>query len=86
MRNGILRDVIFAGAGVSMVLAVIGLPGQAAAGHLQWRIDQSQCQMINSPGQDAQLLPCYMPNQRYMPDQPPQAPARDFPKPAPPTP
>ncbi len=77
MRNGILRDVIFAGAGVVMVLAVIGLPGQATAGHLQWRINQSQCQMMKSAGQDAQLMPCYMPKP------PPPAPARDFPKPAP---
>jgi hypothetical protein len=80
MRNGILRDVIFASAGVFMVLAVIGLPGQAAGVHQQWRIDQSQCQVIRSPGQGAQLMPCYMPNQ------PPQAPARDFRKPAPSTP
>jgi hypothetical protein len=77
MRNGILRDVIFACVGVSMVLAVIGLPGQAAAGHLQWRSSQSQGQMIKSPSQGAQLMPCYMPKP------PPQAPAPDFPKPAP---
>lgn len=78
MRNGILRDVIFAGAGVFMVLAVIGLPRQAAAGYQQWQISRSQCQMIKSPGQNAQLMPCYMPKP------PPQAPA--FRKPAPSTP
>jgi len=73
MRNGILRDVIFACAGVFMVLGVIGLPGQAAAGYQQWRINQSQCQVLHSPGQGAQLLPCYMPK---------QPPAQVFRKPA----
>jgi hypothetical protein len=80
MRNGILRDVIFAGAGVFVVLAVIGLPGQAAAGHQQWRVDQSQCQVLTSPSQGAQLMPCYMPRQ------PPPVPApaiRKAPRPTP---
>jgi hypothetical protein len=80
MRNEILRDVIFAGAGVFAVLAVIGLPGQAAAGHQQWRVNQSQCQVLTSPSQGAQLMPCYMPRQ------PPQVPAPAFGKPAWPTP
>lgn len=77
MRNGILRDVIFASAGVFMVLAVIGLPRQAAAEHQQWLINQSPCQVMRSPGQAVQLTPCYMPKP------PSQAPVRYFSKPSP---
>jgi hypothetical protein len=61
MRNGILRDVLFACAGVLMVMAAIGLPRQASAAQRSWQVNQSQCQVMNSSGQGAQLLPCYMP-------------------------
>jgi hypothetical protein len=80
MRNGILRDVIFACAGVLMVMAAIGLPRQASAAQPRWQLNQSQCQMPKSPGQGAQLLPCYMPKV------PPKAPAASFGKPARPAP
>jgi hypothetical protein len=61
MRNGILRDVLFACAGVLMVMAAIGLPRQASAAQRSWQANQSQCQVLKSSGQGAQLLPCYMP-------------------------
>jgi hypothetical protein len=61
MRNGILRDVLFACAGVLMVMAAIGLPRQASAGQGSWQVNQSQCQVLKSSSQGAQLLPCYMP-------------------------
>jgi hypothetical protein len=38
MTNGILRDVVFACAGVVMVIAAIGLPRQAQAGSPQWQM------------------------------------------------
>jgi hypothetical protein len=38
MTNGILRDVVFACAGVVMVIAAIGLPRQAPAGSSQWQM------------------------------------------------
>jgi hypothetical protein len=60
MRNGILRDVVFAGAGVLMVMAAIGLPRQGSAAQPRWQVNQSQCQTMKSPGQGTQLLPCYM--------------------------
>jgi hypothetical protein len=77
MRNGILRDVLFACAGVLMVMAAIGLPRQASAAQPSWQLNQSQCQVMKSSGQGAQLLPCYMPKR------PPQAPARTFTTPVP---
>jgi hypothetical protein len=49
MRNGILRDVLFACAGVLMVGAVIGLPRQGVTVHQQWQV----------PFQNTHLLPCY---------------------------
>ena len=52
MRNGILRDVLFACAGVLMVGATIGLPRQPATVHEQW---QTQFQGTH-------LLPCYWQN------------------------
>jgi hypothetical protein len=50
MTNGILRDVVFACAGVVMVIAAIGLPRQAPAGSSQW-----QTQFQGTP----YLLPFY---------------------------
>ena len=61
MRNGILRDVLFACAGVLMVMAAIGLPRQASVAQRSGQMNQSQCQVLKSSGQGAQLLPCYMP-------------------------
>ena len=78
MRNGILRDVVFACAGVLMVMAAIGLPRQASTAHPRWQVNQSQCQTMKSPGQGAQLLPCYVTKV------PSQVPAPRFGKPAPP--
>jgi hypothetical protein len=80
MRNGILRDVVFACAGVLMVMAAIGLPRQASAAQSRWQTSQSQCQVLKSPGQRVQLLPCYMPKV------PAKAPAPSFGKPAEPAP
>jgi hypothetical protein len=64
MRNGILRDVIFACAGVFMVVALIGLPRPAAAFHQQW-----QMQYPGTP----HLLPCLWVNPK--PPPPGQGPA-----------
>jgi hypothetical protein len=66
MRNGILRDVIFACAGVFMVVALIGLPRPAAAFHQQWQMKF----------QGTYLVPCYWVN----PKPPPPGPA--VPRPA----
>jgi len=54
MMNGILRDVLFACAGVFMVGAAIGLPQQATAVHQQWQ--------TQFPG--THLLPCYWQNSK----------------------
>jgi hypothetical protein len=62
MRNGILRDVIFACAGGLMVMAVIGLPGQGTAVQQQW---QMQFQ-----GTRTHLLPCYWVNSKPPPPGP----------------
>jgi hypothetical protein len=78
MRNGILRDVVFACAGVLMVMAAIGLPRQAPAAQPRWQINQSQCQAMKSSGTGAQLLPCYMSKL------PPGVPAPSSGKPVPP--
>ena len=47
MGKEILRDVFFACAGVVMVIALIGLPGQGQAGERSWQYRQTH------------LLPCY---------------------------
>jgi hypothetical protein len=80
MRNGILRDVVFACAGVLMVMAAIGLPRQGSAAQPRWQVNQSQCLTIKSSGQGAQLMPCYMTKP------PPGVPARSSGKPTKPTP
>ena len=59
MRIGILRDVIFAFAGVLMVMAAIGLPRQASAAQAPWPMNMSRCQ-VTWQGQGATLLPCYI--------------------------
>ena len=78
MRNGILRDVIFACAGVLVVMAAIGLPRPASATQAQWSV-HSRCE-AKGPGQGTELLPCYLPKG------PPPGPAQIFRKPGPPAP
>jgi hypothetical protein len=78
MRNGILRDVVFACAGVFVVTAAIGLPRPAAATQSQWSV-QSRCE-TKGPGQGTELLPCYLPKG------PPPGQGQFFPKPGPPPP
>jgi hypothetical protein len=58
MRIGILRDVIFACAGVLMVAAAIGLPRQVSAAQPPWQMNTSRCQ-AQWEGQGVQLMPCY---------------------------
>jgi hypothetical protein len=60
MRNGILRDVIFACAGVLMIMAFIGLPRPTAAEHQQWQMQF----------QGTHLLPCYWVNPKPAPPDP----------------
>jgi hypothetical protein len=72
MRNGILRDVIFACAGLLLVMAAIGLPRQDAAARPQWS-EQWQ-------SQDIHFLPFYSFNEQH------RAPTPGGRPPAPPTP